>query len=515
MLKKLIALTLVILMVLPMVVSCGDKKDTVSTTGVNIVKPSEGDDKVSEEDKKERAEIMAYVDELASENDFSGKSFTWIGGGSQAPKEAEETGDVAQDSLYYRQRDVEEKFKISWTNYQPEQIEGDTSENHPVVDAVIKDVMAGSQAYDAGYGTPSAVCQPLFLNNTLTDIAAFDGIDFSRKWWTGSLLETYHIAGSNFFVNGAIVTSNYTDTNAVLFNKQVAADYGIADMYGLVEDGSWTFDKMFEIASSKIPTNENGAGTYRYSQPDGLAILYANDYSITKFNADSTPYFPESYPKELSDLSDKYAAVFGDNAQTVHVKGVLDHNTSENFSEKYDGAEGMSEMFVDGRILFYFTTTGGAAELREEDVEFGILPLPKGSTSQENYISFAEPWGAFNVFVPKTTKDSKVTGVLLEAMAALGLRYIKPAYYDTLLQGRSVYDKASKAMIDIIFETKVYDIINFLVRDGGNNGDGYFVRLHKCAIQETNQGIASKWKMQVRTVNNNISQILKDIEKGN
>ena len=515
MLKRLIALTLVILMVLPMVVACGDKKETAATTGVSLNNSGGAKEELSEEDKKERAEIMAYVDELASENDFSGKSFTWIGGGSQAPEETEETGDIAQDALYYRQRDIEEKFHISWSNYEPEVVEGGDAGTHPVVEAVRKDVMAGSSAYDAGYGTPVAVCQPLFNNSTLADVSTYDGIDFSKKWWTATLLDTYHIAGATYFLNGAIVTSNYTDAHAVLYNKEVAANYNIGDLYGYVKDGTWTFDKMFEIASSKVPTNENGAGAYRYSEPNGLAILYANNYPLTRFNADSTPYFSDSYPIELSNLSDKFSVVFGDDAQTVNLKGELDQNSSEKFEEKYDGATSMGSMFVGGQILFYFDTTGGAADLREEEVEFGILPLPKGSESQENYISFAEPWSAFNVFVPKTTKDPAVTGVILEAMAALGLRYIKPAYYDNLLQGRSTYDKASKEMIDIIFATKVYDIIDFLVTDGSNNGDGAFVRIHKAAIQETNQGLASKYKMQVRNVNRRIDQILKELNSGN
>jgi len=512
--KRLIALALVILMVLPMIVACGDDKkpaNTVAPNGAGGVEES-----LTPEEKAEREMIMKYVDELAAENNFEGKTFTWIGGGSQAPEVEEETGDIAKDALYYRQRDIEEKFGIDWNNYEPEVIEGEASDTHPVVEAVRKDVMAGSNAYDAGYGTPVAVCQPLFANSALTDISSFDGIDFSRQWWTASLLDTYHINGATYFVNGAIVSSNYIDTHSVLFSKDVAENYNIPNVYEIVKDGSWTFDKMFEIASASIPTNENGAGAYRYSEPNGLAVLYANNYPLTCFNDDSTPYFPATYPKELSDLSDKFSPIFGDNAQTVHTKGVIDHNTSESFAEKYDGYESKSEMFVDGKILFYFETTGAAAELRDEDVEFGILPLPKGSVDQENYISFAEPWSAFNVFVPKTTNDPAVTGVILEAMAALGLRYIKPAYYDNLLQSRSTYDKESKAMIDIIFETKVYDIIDFLVPDGSNNGDGAFVRTIKAAIQETNQGITSKYDMQARTVNRHItSKVLPTINADN
>lgn len=511
MLKKLIALTLVILMVLPMIVACGDDKKPTQTAAP--VGQGGQEESLSPEEKAEREQIMKYVDALAEDNDFAGKTFTWIGGGTQAPEVAEETGDIAQDALYYRQRDIEEKFGIVWNNYKPEEIEGGAAGSHPVVEAVRKDVMAGSQSYDAGYGTPVAVCRPLFSNNALADISGYEGIDFSQKWWTASLLDTYHINGAVYFVNGAIVTSNYSDTYSVLFNKQVQDDYGIGDMYELVKNGEWTFDKMFEVASV-IPANTNGVGAYRYSQPNGLSILLANGYYITRFNPDSTPYIPEQYPKELSDLSDKFATVFGDNAQTVHTKGVLESG-GEDFAEKY-GEESMQDMFVGDQIMFYFRTTGDAADLREEDVEFGILPLPKGSLDQEDYISFAEPWSAFNVFVPKSIKDAKMTGVILEAMAALGLRYIKPAYYDNLLQSRSTYDTASKDMIDIIFRTKVYDIIDFIAPDGDNNQDSSIVKVFKYAIQESNQGVTSKYKMQSLTVNRHIkNKVLPSIAAGN
>ena len=94
------------------------------------------------------SEIDEYISYLAEKNNFSGKTFTWIGGGSQAPTADEESGDILSDALYYRQRDIESYFNITWSNYSPEQIEG--SGSHPVVDAVVKDVMAGTGAYDAG-----------------------------------------------------------------------------------------------------------------------------------------------------------------------------------------------------------------------------------------------------------------------------------------------------------------------------------------------------------------------------
>ena len=511
--KKLLALALVLLMVVPMIASCGKVENQGSNEGqqggnaVNT-KPNNGFE-ISEEEQAIFDSIDEYVGDLAAKNNFSGETFTWIGGGSQAPTTDEETGDILSDALYYRQRDIESLFGITWENYQPEQLEGSSS--HPVVDAVVNDVMAGTGAYDAGYGTPVAVCLPMFQRSALADINTFNGVDFEQEWWTATILDTYHINGATYFVNGAIVTSNYQDTCCVIYNKDVQTNYNIEELYPLVESGEWTFDKMLEIASV-IPANTNGNAAYRFSEPNGMAVIYANGYTITKFNDDTTPYVEENLPIELSNLSDKFAPVFGDDTLCVNAKGVLSGNY-ENIEEKY-GKANENEMFVDDEILFHFVTTGGAAELREEEVTFGILPLPKREASQENYVSYAEPWAAFNVFVPKTTTSTEVTGVVIEAMAALGRKHIKPAYYDNLLRSRATYDYESQAMIDIIFNTKVYELIDFLTPDGDNNSDSSFVKILKGSIQETNQGIASKYKMQAKLVNKNIeSKVLTQVGK--
>ncbi len=512
MFKKLIALMLVLLMVVPLIVSCDDK-DTGKDDDGN--RPNYGtQDAIGEDDPyaEKNAEIDEYIDELALAHKLNGKSFVYIGGGAQAPDPDSdgETGDVQKDAFYFRSRDIEDKFGLDWTDYIPEQVEG--ASGHAVVDAVNQDVLAGSKAYDAGYGTPVAVAGPLFRNDSLADASEYTVIDFERDWWPAALRDTYHINGAVYFLNGPIVSSNYTDTHCVVFNKQVADDYGIEDLYQLVRDDEWTYDKMIEVASA-IPENANGAGAYRYMYPNGMATLFACGFKVTQYDSNGAPFIADALPTELSTLADKFSPIFSDDTQTVHTKGIRSNGNGENFAEKYDGYEGASEMFDDDKVLFYFVNTGDAAELRKLEVDFGILPLPKGSDTQEDFISYVEPWSAFNVFIPKTTKDPAVTDVVLEAMAALGERYIKPALYDTILKGRSVKDFESKDMLDIIFQTKTYDIIDFIAPDGDTNADSTIVKIHKEAIQESSGSLASQYFLQSMLVNRNIKNILASIEK--
>ncbi|MBR6807481.1 MAG: hypothetical protein IKM46_03770 [Clostridia bacterium] len=500
MIKRTISVLLVILIVSGMLVSCGDNSKPAETVHVSVDNSSSADDALE-------SEIDSYIAELSSEHNFTGKRFTWIGEGVEAPKVEEETGDVQSDALYNRQRTIEELFGIDWVNYIPEGVEG--SYNCGTVDAVIEDVMAGTGTFNAGYGMENPITQPLLTQNVLADLSTLSYVDFERPWWPASLLESYTIGSALYLLNGPIVTFYYQDAACVIYSKSVAEDYNIPDLYSIVKSGEWTFDKMFEIAEA-VPLNQNGTGAYRYGEPEGVGILIAHGMEVVKFDSLGKPYVEESLTKELSDLSDKFAPIFSDDNQTVHCK-VMSVTGSEKWESKY-GYDTCDSMFADNRILFMFIPIDEAAWLRIEEVEFGILPMPKGSAEQENYISYADRASTHEVFVPKSCADFEMTDVILEAMAALGRKYFKPVFYDNILKSRSTYDNQSKEMVDIIFETKKYDMVALLDKSGSINGDGSYTTLVSASVVETNVGLASKFKMQGRTMNKHIKELLESIE---
>ena len=487
--KKIIALLLVLCTVLPMCVACGKKDTTTSTQAITLTQSAED---------PEISEINDYLNELAGEHRASveGKTFTWIGVG--VTDETEETGDIEEDALYYRQRDIEDIFGVNWVTAENLEV---TEGVHPTLENVRRDVLAGTKAYNAVGGTTAAVCQPLFLQGCLADVSGYDVIDLEQDWWTPSLRDTYQICGATYFLTGMIVRSFYLDSYCVMYNKDVAADYNIPDLYEIVNSGKWTFDKFFKIAE-KVPSNENGSGAYRFNRLKGTVIMYAHDIPITKFDETGKPYIEATLSKELSDIADKFSAVFGNEAITAGV------TTGEDINVKY-GATSFSEMFVKGQFLFYFDTIGEAAYLRQEDIDFGILPIPKGDESQEKYVSYIEPWGAYHVAVPKTTSDEHVTDVILEAMGALAKKYLKPAIYENVLKGRSVYDKASKEMIDLILDGKTYDLVNMLQPD-----ESFVTVLNDC-ISISSASFTSKYKMQAKIMNNEIKSKLVAIENNN
>ena len=507
MFKKILSFILLLLITVPVTVSCAD-------TGTSNKQTSQADTETTEVYQSAEEEdplipvINDYISSLAKGYNFAGETFTYFGTGWQAPSKEEETGDVMSDAYYFRQREIEETFELTWHNAFTEG-NGDPEFN-ATVEMVKQDVLAGVGAYDAAYGIDMH-CQLLLINDALYDVSVFEKLDFDREWWPDGFEEDYSIAGAMYFLSGPIVSSFFQDGSSVVFNKQVAEDYGIDGLYDLVKSGEWTFDKMFEIASA-VPENKSGSGVYRYGNPGGITTLVAHGMSLVKFDENGTPYYEETLSKELSDIADRFSKIYSDDTQTVNLKGYVTDRW-EKLEEKY-GYEDRDDMFADGRMLFMFTPTDDAADLRRLDVKFGILPVPKGSADQEDYVSYAFPESVCNVFIPKSIKNPAKTDVILEAMAALGYKYFKQVYYDNMLKSRTVYDYESKDMIDIIFRTKKYDLVSILDKGANMNTAGIMTNLFNFSVTESSESLASRHFINSKIANSNIKTILKNIEAG-
>ncbi len=506
--KKLLALVLVLLMVVPFMAACNSSDNGKKPVSTNSSTETDAGENDPADTDPLMGEIDEYIEELAAiYTDLKGKTFTNFGIGWEAPTKDEETGDVMSDAYYFRQREIEDAFQIDWVNA----LAGTSGEtSSATVEEIKQDVLAGVGAYDASYGN-GMHCQNLLINDCLYDMSSFEALDFDREWWPESLLDDCSIMGALYFLNGPIISSFYQDGSCVLFNKQVAEDYGLEDVYAIVRDGDWTWDKMFEVAAC-VPENANGSGAYRYANPNGPSTIMSHDIPLTLFDENGKPYYADSVPSDIFEIADKFSKIFSDGSQTVNL--IDETGSSENLLDKY-GYEDMEDMFADEKMLFMFTTTATAANLRTLDVNFGILPFPKGSDTQENYVSAAHYNGFRDIFVPASIKDPHKTDVILEAMAALGYKHFKPVFYDTILKGRTVKDFESKEMIDIIFNTKRFDLLPILDKGADMNTYGEITNLYRNGVEDSADTLTSKYFIKSKIVNSNITNILKNIEADN
>lgn len=493
--KTVLSLVLALLMVLPMLASCSSGNSGTQTS----------DSTTAPQIDPATQAIDDYVAGIAENVNFSGETFTYIGRQSDNfPVEYEETGNLLSDAVYKRQRELEDIFGIKWEDVVTEH--GDDTQQK-----VIQDVLSSMGAYDLAHGAVLTVGQPLMVNRSIMNVNDFTILDLGQEWWIGSLEETFSINEKLYLLTGTIVAEHYSDAGCVLFNKMVADDFELPDIYELVNNGTWTVDKMFEVASV-VPANTSGSGVYRYGFTDhrsvGFDFLFANGMSITSFDDNGTPSIPGSLPVELSNFADKMSVVLGD--ETIVCTGRVTNAGGEDVSEKY-GVEELTDLFVDGEVLFWFDGTSVVTSLREKDVEFGIVPYPKGEESME-YRTYAQSGMGSAVYVPKTVKDVSKVDAIVEAMAALSQKHVKPAFYDKMLKGRSTYDTDSREMIDIIFSTKTYDLVD-IFSGGDMNTRGDYINLIDRAIKHDSSSIASNYMSTAKLTSIKIRRLVSDIAK--
>ena len=126
----------------------------------------------------------------------------------------------------------------------------------------------------------------------------------------------------------------------------------------------------------------------------------------------------------------------------------------------------MDKCFAEGRALFNFAGLNRVTLFREMETDFGILPIPKWDEAQEEYHNVVSLYCAALIAVPKTAGNLERTGVVLEALNAESMYTLTPAYYDITLKTKSARDEESSAMLDIIFDSRVYDLGNMFAWGG-------------------------------------------------
>jgi hypothetical protein len=89
--------------------------------------------------------------------------------------------------------------------------------------------------------------------------------------------------------------------------------------------------------------------------------------------------------------------------------------------------------------------------------KYGIVPMPKYDEDQENYISNANRSISTMAVFPITVRDTKMAGLITEALAAVSQYTSLDKQYDTVLLLRQALDEKSKRNLQLVVESVSYD----------------------------------------------------------
>jgi hypothetical protein len=102
------------------------------------------------------------------------------------------------------------------------------------------------------------------------------------------------------------------------------------------------------------------------------------------------------------------------------------------------------------------TQIGVINNLRNMDTDFGIIPYPKFDEAQEKYGHYVDGHATL-MAVPITVSNPEKDGVIIEALSYDSYKNLLPIYYDTIITTKFTRDEESAAMLDIIYNSRVFD----------------------------------------------------------
>ena len=216
--NKYLCLILAMLMTGAALPACGETAETETTSGNN-------------EDQTTAAETRR--DELPDVN-YGGKEFNILCRTEMSYEfDVEQDGDIVNDAVYERNRNVEERFGVDF-NYH--EVNGGWDDRSIFLNTLTGSVLAGDGSYDMVAGYEAYMTGPAtegyFLN-----ILDMKNIDPDATWWSDKWTDSMTVNDQLYMITGDIAISLWDNIYCMFFNKKLAEEYDIGDIYEIVKNG--------------------------------------------------------------------------------------------------------------------------------------------------------------------------------------------------------------------------------------------------------------------------------------
>ncbi len=370
----------------------------------------------------------------------------------------EEGGSVLDEAKYKRNSLVEEKFNIVMT---VETSKGTGTTGSPEgYGKMLQAKNAGDPTYDICV-LPAYDQTKLAQNGGLYDLYSVPYLDTSSAYWDQGAVKELTIRDTLFFLAGDFSINSFSAVVAMAFNKELAKEKGINDLYTLASEGKWTFAKFQEYTRM---VSEDLNGDDKFTNMDLYGALCWDDaiYAIVHSANQRCAYIDDNGDLVLGLGSEATYTAFNDFVNFSKEDCFLRYQVKFNENGVATDSSGSKyglEMFVNNQGLFFLSTVGSiSTNFRDMDVDYGILPLFKMNENVDHYYGSVAPYSARFLGMPLHQNDVEVAGKVLETIGYYSASTIIPAYYDKTLNGSVVRDEESSPMLDIIRQHRVFDL---------------------------------------------------------
>lgn len=441
--KRMLTLTLALLMLSQVVlVSCSEGTEnaetTKTTTTTNEVSSADVDS-VEEETEMTRENTPDDLPDLNYEGAnvmVLARSKAWFDGEMYAE---DLTGEVVNDAVYDRDLTVEERLGVV-IDYE---LAADTNA------LINNNVTAGTDEFQIHVGSAVDTVQYGVKGNYYNLLGEYpEYLNLDQPWWSQYYTEQSSIMDCVFFATGDLFTSLTKLAFVTYANMQMVEDYGVENPYTMVREGTWTFDNVMSMASN-VYVDKNGNGVkdvndtfgYFIGGQIGLDVYWsAFDLTICSKDDEGVPSFNVDVEK-MSAVLEKLLPYYTD-SDFVYTSV----NTGSDAEQ-----DTVAQMLADDRMMFTPLRIMHTEQIREMESDYALLPLPKWDEEQSNYYTFVHDQYSVGG-IPVSVQDPSMVSAVMEAMAAESYRYVTPAYYDLVLNGKYIRDPDSAEMLEIAMD---------------------------------------------------------------
>lgn len=352
----------------------------------------------------------------------------------------EQTGEILNDTLFNRDLFIEETYnvKLQYT------VDDETKTGDMPVN-LSKAILAGDSGYELIIQDHAVTTKNLAAQSCIYPLNMVPGIQLDAEYWFPKVNATSYIGDSLYMASCMISPRYYGSVYLMMFNRDLAENLGLEDVYELVADGKWTLDKTFEL--SRVAVNDaNGDG--KIGNEDTLGFFWD---SHEAFIIGAGCHLVESENGQLVSKmeSEKMVNLFQKMVSFFLEEGQV-----------WDGTEGYDNVWEDGNALFLNPCAFNLAGFRDLEYDYGILPMPKYDEMQAEYVAISQPWVNATAIIPVTqTGDAlAMTGTITNAMVAYGYDYVRPAVFENVLMLKSTRDEQSAKIIELIFQNVTVEL---------------------------------------------------------
>lgn len=356
------------------------------------------------------------------------------------------TGEEVNDATFLRQVKVEEAFGC-------EIIEKNVS-IYDLKKELDKTILSGEYAYDAAYQRADETIAGI-LDNSFIPLDEVENIHLERNYWSQDLLDVSSLDNTHYFAASDLQLMSFDGVWCIYFNAEILKNKGIDAPYQLVKDGKWTLDQLHSIAAQACELgpdeswNYDAAGQCVYGFAtfrDGIPkLLFGLEAMFGGKDAADLPYLACT-EVGFTDRALKLAEFCGEAGTYFYAQ------PSTGNGDAYD------QMFMDERSVFCGAEIQFAQKLRGVGMNYGMLPYPKFSESQDSYHTTMINYLPV-LTIPTTNSSPEDIGLIMDALSYEAHLTMADVYYGNRVSLKGTGDDTANdvAMLEIMRNTRSLD----------------------------------------------------------